>query len=72
MATGSRWPFVDRPTPEVTCRRPGCGDYWSDHQDGGPCQAGAEERECWCPGFRWVDPEPAPDVAGYHRPAAVD
>lgn len=61
---------------DVDCRRPGCGDYYTDHQDGGECLAGPNARdgrggdECSCPGFQWVDPQPAPgENAGYARAA---
>jgi hypothetical protein len=45
----------------VTCS--GCGHSYAVH--GPACAAGAG---CDCGHFRWVDPEPAPDLLGYHRP----
>jgi hypothetical protein len=45
----------------VTCH--GCGHSYDLH--GPACAAG---EGCDCGHFRWVDPSPAPDVLGYHRP----
>jgi hypothetical protein len=56
---------------EVVCRRPTCGDPYTAHDPGGgACQAGAEERECWCPGFRWVDPTGELPAASGGRPVS--
>ena len=50
----------------LKCKRPGCGDRYTQHAPGG---AGC--RWCQCPGFRWVELEPAPGAdPGYPRPAA--
>ena len=43
----------------VHCHR--CGHGYGGHRP--TCESSA----CDCPGFRWVDPAPLPDVLGYHR-----
>jgi len=43
----------------VRCHR--CGHGYGGHRPA--CGSPA----CDCPGFRWVDPAPLPDVLGYHR-----
>lgn len=47
---------------EITCRRPGCGASYSEHQRyGGACP------DTGCPGFLWIDPE-GPPVGSYSDP----
>ncbi|PZA19610.1 hypothetical protein DMO24_19805 [Modestobacter versicolor] len=72
------WPTVPRGLPvdpeggaamtsveAVRCHR--CGHGYRAHQPA--CTTGASTGVgCRCDGFRWVDPAPAADVRGYHRP----
>lgn len=53
----------ERDADPVRCHR--CGHGYAAHR---PACTGAEPGGCSCAGFRWVDPAPAPDVLGYHRP----
>lgn len=49
----------------VDCQR--CGHSYTDHRPA--CESGGRSVDrCACRGFRWVDPAPAPDSLGYHRP----
>jgi len=44
---------------EVHCYR--CGDVWTEHEaGGGACTVDDSDGACRCPGFQWVDPDPAP------------
>ena len=54
----------DEPEDAVPCQR--CGHGFRDHRP--TCSADVHQpQRCGCPGFRWVDPQPAPDRLGYHR-----
>ena len=46
----------------VACHR--CGHPYQVHR---PACGDAASGACPCPGFRWIDPAPAPDHLGYHR-----
>jgi hypothetical protein len=48
----------------VDCQR--CGHSYTDHRPA--CERGRSAEPCTCGHFRWVDPTPAADSLGYHRP----
>ncbi|WP_369139408.1 hypothetical protein [Modestobacter versicolor] len=51
----------------VVCHR--CGHGYAAHRPACTTGTGSGTGQgCRCAGFRWVDPAPAADVRGYHRP----
>ena len=54
------------PSQSINCDR--CSHGYSEHRPVCKVNVGLLHA-CDCPGFRWVDPAPTPDVVGYHRPA---
>jgi hypothetical protein len=56
-------------TDALDCQR--CGHDYTTHQPACTVDE-STDRACVCARFRWVDPTPAPDVLGYHRPQFSD